>query len=99
MAFYGCCSYFEHRKGKSQEELQKEIECNKYTISTYGEIRENGEKRMQIWKKKQELSRKIELSFVFGELRENWTISKKIKSGKKMEKKEGKCGKSITRIS
>ena len=49
--FYGFCIDFEQSKEKSQGELHKEIEGHEYTISTYGEIRKNGKKRLRIWKK------------------------------------------------
>ena len=67
--FYGFCIDFEQRKGKPQEELQKEIEWDEYTISTYGEAtKEWKEAKINLEEKKQELSRQIELSMGFGEL-------------------------------
>ena len=50
-------SDFERRKGKAQEELQKEIEGGEYTISTYGDILGNGQKRMRNWKKEATIKR------------------------------------------
>ena len=62
---------FRTKKEKVQEELQKEIEsCDGYTISTYGGDTGGGgkESNAKLGEKKQELSRKIELSLWFGEL-------------------------------
>ena len=59
----------EKRKEKHREELLKEIECDEYTISTYGgDTEEWEEANAKLEEKKRELSRQIELSLGFGEL-------------------------------
>ena len=58
---------FRTKKGEDQEDLQKEIECGEYTISTYGgDTEEWKEAEINLEAKKQELSREIELSLGFG---------------------------------
>ena len=57
-------SDFELVKGDAKEELQKAIEGNAYTISTYWEDTEEWkESNAKMEEKKRELSRRIELSF------------------------------------
>ena len=84
-------SDFEQINGKVQEELQKEIEGNAYTIQVYwGDTEEWKEANAKLEEKKRELSRRIELSLGFGELRGDWAITKKIKYGNRMEKQGDK---------
>ena len=45
---------FRTKKGKEQEDLQKEIECDEYAISTYGE---DTEERIGAYAKLEELNR------------------------------------------
>ena len=62
------CASISNKERKAQEELQKEIEGNEYTISTYGEDTEEWkDSNINLEAGKQELSRGIELSLRFGE--------------------------------
>ena len=91
--FYGFCSDFEQRGEKVQEESQKEIEGDEYTIPIYGDDTEEWEEsKSKLEGGSNQLSRQIELSLGFGELGGGWKISKKIKTGKQMEKQKArKC--------
>ena len=61
--FYVFCIDFEQGKEKVQEELHRQIECDEYTISTYGEDTEEWkEANAKLEEKKRKLSRQIELS-------------------------------------
>ena len=65
---YGFRIDSEPRKEKVPEELQKEMECDEYTIATYEEDTEEWkEANAKLGEKQQELSRHIELSLGYGE--------------------------------
>ena len=59
--YYGFCGDFEQKKDNGQSDFQAEVGSGEFTILTYGGIRRNGKKRMQIWKKRRRsLSSKLD---------------------------------------
>ena len=67
-----------------------EVESNEFPIMTYGGQPKNAGVGECKSGRKEALSKQIESGWSFGELRENCTISKQIKSGEHMKNQNGK---------
>ena len=77
-------------KRKFKKNYRKQSNATNIPFDIWEDTEGWEEPNAKLEEKNHELSRRLELSLGFGELRERWAIPKEIKSGKKLKNQNGK---------